>query len=466
MHTNRRNVTVPRPSWRSSAAALAAVGLALVGAACGSSSGSSSSSSGGGATQAAVQVPQQVTPWPSVASLTSCGSKPVKVASVGMMAALTGGLGADEQQGVDGAKLAIRDINAAGGICGSTARYKLGLVVGNTQDESASAVVTAARLLMTTPNLNFAIAGASSGTEFEETLFARAKMPYIVHANAASTQKIIGKDPSAYPTVWSRVPSYAAYGTAMPPLLNKWTAAGDIHLPYGKTVYIVGSNDSYGAGIASELTNTFKSVGWRVTGTATVAFQQTQNWQGLLAKIRSAPSSVIVVTDSTPPDDAAFVNQFGQSPTKSLIFEQYAPSVPQFLQLAGSNANGVLYNNLGAVIPTAPGTAQETAEFQNTYHQIAGYFPDITYSDIVIYGYCVHKVGDPTNRLAIGACIGSLNMATPAGILKFDQQTHVALEGDNYEPIQFYQIQNGKQTLIYPPQYAKGNHVTEPPYIH
>jgi branched-chain amino acid transport system substrate-binding protein len=96
---------------------------------------------------------QQVTPWPTIASLTSCGSEPVKTENIGMMAALTGGLGADEQQGVDGGQLAVRDINAHGGICGNNVRYKLHLVVGNTQDESASAVVTAARLLLTTPDL-------------------------------------------------------------------------------------------------------------------------------------------------------------------------------------------------------------------------------------------------------------------------------------------------------------------------
>ncbi len=415
---------------------------------------------------AATTAPQQATPWPTIASLTSCGSKPVKTANVGMMAALTGGLGADEQQGVDGGQLAIRDINAQGGICGSNARYKLHLVVGNTQDESASAVVTAAKLLLTTSDLNFAIAGASSGTEFEETIFARAKMPYIVHANAAATQKIIGKDPSAYPTVWSRVSSYAAYGTAMPPLLNDWEAKGLLHFPYKKTVYIVGSNDSYGAGIAAALAKTFVSVGWQVTGTTTVAFQHTQDWEGLLANIRSKPPSVIVVTDSTPPDDAAFVNQFMESPTQSLIFEQYAPSVPSFLQLAGANANGVLYNNIGAVIPTAPGAAEETAEFEREYHQRAGYFPAVVYSDMIIYGYCLNKVGDPTDRLGIGACIGSLDMQTPTGVLKFDPKTHVAIEGPQYEPIQFYQIQAGKPVLIYPPQYAQGAHILEPSFIH
>ena len=409
---------------------------------------------------------EDVTPWPTIASFTSCPSLPVKVTKIGIMAALTGGLGADEQQGVDGGQLAVRDINAKGGVCGKTARYTLELVVGNTQDESASAVVTAAKLLMTTPDLHFAIAGASSGTEFEETIFARENMPYIVHANAAATQKIIGANPSAYPTVWSRVPSYAAYGTAMPPLLNDWEAKGWLHFPYGKTVYIVGSNNSYGAGIAAALTQTFQSVGWQVTGNATVAFQHTQNWQGLLADIRSKPPSVIVVTDSTPPDDAAFVNQFMENPTQSLIFEQYAPSVPAFLQLAGANANGVLYNNLGAVIPNAPGTAEETAEFEETYHQKAGYFPAIVYSDIVIYSYCLNKVGDPADRLGIGACLGSLNMQTPAGVLKFDPKTHVALEGPDYEPIQFYQIQDGKQLLIYPPQYTNGVHIQEPPFIH
>jgi branched-chain amino acid transport system substrate-binding protein len=131
--------------------------------------------------------------------------------------------------------------------------------------------------------------------------------------------------------------------------------------------------------------------------------------------------------------------------------------------LAGKNANGVLYNNIGAAIPTGPDTARVTAEFKKHYGA-PGYFAVISYADVIIYGYCVKQVGDPTNRLAIGRCIGSLDMMTPAGRLVFDQKTHVAIEGDKYMPIQFFQIWNGKPVEVSPPQYSTAP-MRMPPWI-
>jgi hypothetical protein len=52
---------------------------------------------------------------------------------------------------------------------------------------------------------------------------AKVNMSHLLSANAEQTKAIISKI-SAYPTVWSRVPSYLGYNTDLPPLLDKLIA--------------------------------------------------------------------------------------------------------------------------------------------------------------------------------------------------------------------------------------------------
>jgi len=260
------------------------------------------------------------------------------------------------------------------------------------------------------------------------------------------------------------VPSYDAYSTKLPVVLNDIEKAGKVKFTHGKTAYIIASSDPYGGTIAKGLRASFAKNGWKVIAYDKVPYNGVNNWQTTLTHIKQRVPDVIVNTDSTAADQGAFTNQFAASPTSSLVFLQYAPSVPQYLQLTGKNGNGVLYNMLGGEIPTLPSAKRIAAEYTAKYG-VPGYFAVVAYNQAMLYAHCVHQVGDPTDRLAIGRCFGNLNIKTPAGLLRFDQKTHLAIEGDKQMPILFYQIQNGKKNVISPKQYAAADFQV-PPWIH
>ncbi|HZQ04202.1 MAG TPA: ABC transporter substrate-binding protein [Gaiellaceae bacterium] len=402
-------------------------------------------------------------PEPTAKSLTSgCSSLPVKTAKIGMLVPITGAFAADAKDVVNAGNMAIGELNAAGGVCGTKNRFKFQSVVADTQNQRADAVISGFKRLSTTSDLNFVMTAYASTSNFEETLMAKANMPYLISANAAQTRGIISKDPSKYPTVWSRVPSYDAYGTALPMLLEQWGKAGYLKLG-NRTAYIISSDDPYGSTIAQGLKKTFTSLGWKILGYQTVPAFTVTDWHATLGKIAANPPTIIILTDSAPPIDAAFQNQFMEKPMKSLVFLQYGPSVPEFQKLTGKNANGVIYNLLGGAIPTRADTKAITAKYQKKYGP-GGYFMVAAYNEVYLYAYCVHKVGDPTDRTAIGKCFSTMDIDSPAGRIVFDQKTHLALQGNQYMPILFYQFQNGKRELIYPPKYASA-HVVSPPWI-
>ena len=97
----------------------------------------------------------------------------------------------------------------------------------------------------------------------------------------------------------------------------------------------------------------FEALGWTISGFETVPFQSVTDWRGLLAKIRENPPDIVIDTNSVA-EQCGVSNQFMEDPTDSLVFLQYGPSVPEFIQLTEENSTGVLYNFLGGAIDSLP----------------------------------------------------------------------------------------------------------------
>jgi branched-chain amino acid transport system substrate-binding protein len=386
-------------------------------------------------------------------ALLSPGAAQDKVAKIGVMVPLTGPFAADAEDVVNAAQMAIDEINEAGGVAG----YRLELVPGDTVDQSSGAVTSAYNRLKSEPDLNFIMTAYASTSNFEIDLLAADDMPYLMSANAAQTREIISKDPDAYPTIWSRVTSYDAYETELPKMLEKWAEEGLLTLDHGRTAFIISSDDPYGSTIANGLRENFEALGWTISGFETVPFQSVTDWRGLLAQVRQNPPDIVIVTDSAPPNNAAFLNQFMEDPTDSLVFLQYGPSVPEFIELTEENSTGVIYNMLGGAIDSLPETQEIRAKYEERYGHEGGYFAVVAYNQAQLYAMCLEEVGDATDRLAIGECIGQLDVMTPSGRLKFDPETHLALQGDEYQPILFYQIWDGERFIIEPENFASAD---------
>jgi branched-chain amino acid transport system substrate-binding protein len=261
--------------------------------------------------------------------------------------------------------------------------------------------------------------------------------------------------------VWSRVPDYGGYFTDLPPLLNKYIEEGKLTLP-AKTVYVIGSDDPYGTTIADGLVRIFKEVGWEVLGQDTVPFQSVTDWRTQLAKLRELNPAVIVNTEWSASGSATFFNQFYEQPTKALVFLQYAPSIPEFQDVTRNKAVGVMYSMLGGAIDSREDTKTISAKFAAKYGP-GGYFSVAGYNAAQLYALCLNQGNDPADRAAIGACFGNLDVDTPSGRLAFDPKTHLAVQGDDFMPTLFYQLQaDGKPALVSPEAVAQAPFAISP----
>lgn len=374
-----------------------------------------------------------------------------KVAKIGVLAPLAGSSAADGNEMVDGAKLAVDEINAAGGVAG----YKLEIVVGDTLNMSVDAVTSAVQRLTSTPDLNAIVTGYADWSNFEIELMAEQDMPYLLYGSTDATRAIIAPHPDKFPTVWSLDASFDAYKTAMIPVLHGLEKSGKLKLQ-NKKVALISTDNPYSKTIMNGLKKSFEEDGWTVTSADLLPTGEINDWRAFLVKVRQDNPAVIINTDSKPQNAAKFLTQFLEQPTNSLVFIQYAPHIPEFLKLTGEKATGVIYNLIGGTLPKLPRAGEIDKKFQAKFGYEPGSSGPAVYEEVILYADALKKVGDPKNRLAIGKAIGEANKLTAEGMLSFDPKTHLAVQSDDGFPIQFYQIWDGKRAVFSPQQHATG----------
>ena len=389
------------------------------------------------------------------------GAAIADVVRIGVLAPVSGKAAADGEEMVNGAQLAIEELNAAGGVAGRM----LELVVGDVGEGNADAVATAAERLLGDRDMGAIMTGYASGSNFEIELMAEQEMVYLISANSSQTEGIIAPSPDDFPTVWSLTPSYAGYNTEIVPVIEGLAADGKLDLPNRK-VAIIASDNPYSKGIAEGMVGSFTAAGWEVTVNDLLPFGEINDWRGFLAKVRQDPPAVLINTDYVSSNAALFVSQFNENPTDSLVFIQYAPSVPEFLELTREQSSGIVYNLLGGVLntPTNPRAREVLDKYEAAYGNEPGTYGPALYEQVMIYAAALGMVGDPSDRVAIGRAIGESETQTAMGVVQFDPATHLAVQSNDGIPIQFYQIMDGERVLFYPPVYATGD-FSEPAWM-
>ena len=392
----------------------------------------------------------------------SAGALWAEVVKIGVLAPISGPQAADGQEMVNGAQMAVDELNAAGGVAGHTFE----LVVGDVVDGAADKVTTAAERLLGDRDMGAIMTGYASTSNFEIELMAEQEMIYLVSANSAQTEGIISPSPEDFPTVWSLTPSFAGYNTEIVPVVEGLAADGWLHLQNRK-VAIIASDNPYSKGIAEGMMDAFADAGWEITEFDLLPFGEINDWRGFLAKVRQNPPAVLINTDYVSANAALFVSQFNEDPTHSLVFIQYAPSVPEFMELTKEQSSGIVYNLLGGILntPSNPRAAEVLDKYMERFGSETGTYGAALYEQVLIYAAALEKVGDPDDRVAIGKAIGASRTQTAMGMAQFDPATHLAVQSNDGIPLQFYQIQDGKRVLFYPPVYATGEFV-EPHWMH
>jgi branched-chain amino acid transport system substrate-binding protein len=370
---------------------------------------------------------------------------------VGASIPLTGNGAADGEGFSRGIEMAIEEINERGGIVG----HKLKFEPVDAKDFAPDLVVNNFKRLVTEKKVDVIVGGyqLTSGPDLE--VVADSGVLYF-HSNAKEVDaETVRKNPDRYWGVFQHCPSQIWYGRSLPDFLTRLEATTDWK-PREHTLAMMRGNDQYTTGITGALEEAIKGTKWKVKFVEQIKLPTTE-WGPMLAKLRRDPVDAIWVTDFLPADEAAFMKQFLEEPTDSLVHMQYGPSNPEFRKLAGEGAEGVTWATLIPVLQDEIGTAW-SKRFEDKYKEPASGTAGVTYDAVHLFAQAAAIAGGPDNKKAIADVVRSyvFRGVCGANYYGFDPDQTVrpfpAYTQDSSlgMPCGYYQIRKGENVLIDP----------------
>ncbi|MFM9048648.1 MAG: ABC transporter substrate-binding protein [Actinomycetota bacterium] len=431
--------------------------LSLVLSAC-SSSDSGEAASETTAAETAAEEPASEEAAPAEAS-----GDPIVI---GLPIAQSGPAGiADHADCLNGATLAKDQINAAGGVNGRPIEFSVtdidiltpeGITAGfqKLTGEGVSALVSPF-VLIPPPALD---AAAAYGA------------PYMSGDTNIDAQKIRSSDPAKYGNYFVDPPE-TYYGSGFVTFLTNLADSG-AWTPKNNKVDIIRGDTAYNQNIAQATVDAIEASGgkWQL-GEVIDITAGTKDWSPVLQKLAANDPGVIMVDHWIGAELASFSQQFAAAPVDgSLVYLQYGPSQPEYLDIAGDSAEGFVW---GTVIGTGNTSAEDKA-FREAYHAATG-TNDVTMG-MVYPAWCYDMVNvlanawknvDPADFAAVNAFIAANPTQGVSGYLNFangvvpsyPNDVASAAEGVSHY---FYQVQGGRHTVIEPADDAEAPFIPPP----
>jgi branched-chain amino acid transport system substrate-binding protein len=374
---------------------------------------------------------------------------------------LTGVVAADGQEMRNGTVMAIDEINESGGLLGRPIEY----IEIDDGDSFTEDIVNAFRRAVDTENPDLIVSGYHLATGPEFDIVADAGRLYYNLNTQTAWVNLYQSAPDRYWGIFQVDPTEAWYGIGfaqwMTDLIDSGTFTGE------KRAAILGATDPYGASITDYFEQTATELGWEITGRENFTPGQVADWGPLLSSVRGDDVSVLFTTTFSPADNAAMAQQFVENPMPAVLYQQYGPSVPEYLDLAGPAAEGIIWSTVLGRLPDAVGQ-----EWVSRYEAKFGGTPGWAnapgnYDLINTWAEAVHVAGNPNDYEAVSqATEGVIHRGITGGI-SFIDHTGVQYPTQTQDPTLgqsqiIVQIQSGQHRVIFPDPYTDGEFQTPP----
>jgi branched-chain amino acid transport system substrate-binding protein len=377
---------------------------------------------------------------------------------IGLLATTTSVAGvADHLDHTQGATLAMEEINAAGGVLGREIQL-MPVDLDILSPESCQAAV--GRLVDAKVHaIGSAFTLAPIPTQ-EATV--KYKCPLLWGPTQRALTEVTAADPAKYSHCFQVDPSEVHYGYTLPIFLKDMRDSG-LWKPTNNGVHIVQEQLAYNQAISKATQESVKKQGeFEIAGITDIQFP-VQDWGPVLQEIKKIGAGMVMIDHWVAAEYAAFCKQFIADPLpNSLVYLQYGPSQPEFLDLAGPAADGFVWSSVLGVYADEMGMAFRE-KYKKRFPGTMGLtYTGSAYDNLQMLKLAWEAVGDPNNFKAVcdhirvnpyrGVC-GFLDMNN-----KYQEGVHYPENG--YEigtndlekgMAQLYvQVQNGEHKIIYP----------------
>jgi branched-chain amino acid transport system substrate-binding protein len=372
---------------------------------------------------------------------------------IGAPIPITGPYASDGEQMQRALELAVEEQNAKGGVLGR----QLELIPGDVGALEAEKIKAVGERLLG-EGVDLVITGyADSGVDAR--VFGEYDMPYL-HADAMTLDtEVVASDIDKYGNVFQYCPSEVSYGVdAAEVLFNIPAKLG--WTPPNNKIAIIKVDYSYNILAADKFKELAAGKGYEIVVDEVTQFGVVE-WGPILSKIEETQPAYVTFWNLDPTDAARFqtqfVERFGDNGIDALVYMQYTPNIPEFLELAGEAANGLIWT--ASVNAVGEGLDDYDQRWQAKFNEE----PKSIYAYIVrdAFEMWVEAVEQAGCVDCYDEIIANLRAATYTGYggtYKFNPTDQQALFGDDWLPSLWYQIQNGANVVTGSDKFAEGQY--------
>jgi branched-chain amino acid transport system substrate-binding protein len=380
--------------------------------------------------------------------------RPINVAAIVPVSGMIASDGIEMRNGV---VMAVDEINELGGLVGHELKY----IEVDDVDSVGDQVTTAFQRAIEVEKADVIFSGyhLTSGPEFD--ICANAGVLYYNNNTQKAWTDRYSSDPEKYWPIFQTDPNEEWYGGGFARYLNLLVDTGQFVPERGKTAAILHGDDTYSSFIGNTFNDTAKELGWEILLKDTFTVASVADWGPLLSNVRDANPSVYFSVTYNPAENAAMIKQWAANPIPALVYQQYGPSVPEYLDLAGEAANGVIWATVLGFLPDKIGLDWVEA-YKAKFDQTPGYAnAPGGYDQVWVWAKAVALAGDPFDYKKVArmtemgihrGTTGGSSFENHAGRC-YPWQVNDPSLGQSHT---IYQIQNGEQVLVFPDPYATG----------
>ncbi len=337
--------------------------------------------------------------------------------------------------------LALEEVNAEGGVLGKPVE-----AVYTDLKESTSEDCTLAADVMHRSGVVANFPGSFPGTACVHA-FGKYDEP-LWHVSASSDSVAAVRDGMPeYRNIFQMCASEFVYGrNAYNVLVNT--------LPYdypNKKAALLGGDITYDIYIQRDFREAAEAGGWEIVLDDTYSYGNTE-FGAQLSVIRAEEPAIVFGCITSVDSSVAFMNQFLENPTNSIIYIQWSPNSPEFINLLGDKANGVIWSTLLGGLPT-PENEAYAVEFEKRQARRPGAtFPYFMDDNLRMWKEAAETCGSPVDYECIYEWFETLDdhpFSGRSGTYGFDAELREGRAGTEWLPIQMTQIQDQKNVILY-----------------
>lgn len=373
-------------------------------------------------------------------ALTACGKKeePAKkemakaaapaetVVKIGHVAPLTGAIAHLGKDNENGARMAIDEINAAGGVKAGDTTYKLELVAEDDKADPKEGTIAAQKIV---DSGAVAVVGhLNSGTSIPASkIYADAGMTQI--SPSATNPKLTEQ---GFKTTFRVVANDNQQGSV---LANY--AASEMK---AKTIAIVDDRTAYGQGLADVVEKVAKEKGLKVVARE-FATDKTTDFNAILTKIRATKPDVVMYggMDATAGPMAKQMKQLG---IKAHLLAGDGVCSPEFIKLAGNAADILTCSMAGEAVEKLAKGEEFKTKYKAKFGTDVQVYSPYSYDAVYVIADAIKRAGK-ADRASITAAMPATNYAGLTGQIQFDGKGDI-----KNGAISMFRVKDGKLEYI------------------